>query len=87
MDIKKIKTELEAELSNLDTVRSVFWEYGDYFYLETIWGDYAVGNANGPIGWNDVEGTTEGETNATAPKAIAQDFEQWLIARNEGLSE
>jgi hypothetical protein len=78
MDIKKIKTELEQELLQLDTVKGVFWEYLEFFTVETIWGDYHLGNENGPIGWNDPEGQQEGETNATTPKAIAQAFEEWL---------
>jgi hypothetical protein len=87
MDIKKIKIELQQELLELDTVKNVFWEYLDYFSVETTWGDFAIGNANGPIGWNDVDGYLEGETVATNPKQIAKDFEAWLIASVEGVSE
>ena len=78
MDIKKIKKELQEELLKLDTVKGVFWEYLDFFTVETTWGDYHLGNQNGPIGWNDPEGQQQGETNATSPKAIAQAFEEWL---------
>ena len=87
MDIKKIKIELQQELLELDTVKNVFWEYPEFFSVETTWGDYHLGNVNGPIGWNDAEGQEEGETNETNPKAIAKAFEEWLIARHEGVSE
>ncbi len=86
MDINKIKTELERELLKLDTTKSVSWEYPDYFMIETSWGDYALGNVNGPIGWNDFDGYTEGETMETEPKAIATAFRAWLITTNEGPS-
>lgn len=84
MDIKKIKVELQQELLELDTVKNVFWEYLDYFSVETNWGDFNIGNANGPIGWNDVDGYLDGETSETEPKAIAKAFEEWLIATVEG---
>jgi hypothetical protein len=87
MDVRSIKTELERELLKLDTTKSVSWEYLDYFMIETSWGDYALGNVNGPIGWNDFDGYTEGETMETEPKAIAKAFREWLITTNEGVSE
>lgn len=87
MDINKIKTKLQEELLQLDTVKDVFWEYPDFFTVYTTWGDYHLGNVNGPIGWNDAEGQEEGETNATNPQAIAQAFEVWLIAKHERVSE
>ena len=78
MDIKKIKTQVQQELFELDAVESVFWEYLDFFTVETKYGVYHLGNENGCIGWNDPEGQQVGETNATTPKAIAQAFEEWL---------
>ena len=88
MDIKKIKTELQQELFELDTVKNVFWEYPEFFSVETTWAEYHLGNASGPIGWNDAYNDNfEGETNETNPKAIAKAFEEWLIARHEGVSE
>lgn len=87
MDIKKIRIELQQELFELDTVKNVFWEYLDFFSVETIYGDFNIGNANGPIGWNDVDGYIDGETISTNPKQVAKDFEAWLIATMEGTNE
>ena len=78
MNINKIKVELEQELLKLDTVKSVFWEYPEFFTIETSWGDYHLGGVNGPIGWNNPHGSEEGETNETNPQAIAKAFAEWL---------
>ena len=87
MDIKKIKIELQQELLELDTVKSVFWEYPEFFSVETSWGEYYLGDENGHIGWNDPECQHDGETKETAPKAIAKAFEEWLIAKSVGGKE
>jgi hypothetical protein len=81
MDIKKIKVELQQELMELDTVQHVFWEYLDFFTVETSNGVYHLGNENGLIGWNDPEGREVGETIATSPRAIAYAFENWLLTK------
>lgn len=86
MDINKIKSQVEAELLQLDAVKDVFWDYPAFFTVYTTWGDYHLGDANGCIGWNDAEGRDEGETNATNPQAIAKAFEVWLIAKHERVS-
>ena len=86
MNIELIKSELEQELLQLSTVREVYWEYPAFFSVETIWGCFAIGDVNGPIGWNDLEGRIDGETNETSPKAIANAFQEWLIDKCEGVS-
>lgn len=87
MNINKIKSQVEAELLKLDTVKDVFWEYPEFFVVQTTWGDYLLGNANDCIGWNDELGRDVGETSETNPKAIANAFEEWLIAKHERVSE
>jgi hypothetical protein len=61
-------------------VQHVFWEYLDFFTVETSNGVYHLGNENGLIGWNDPEGREVGETSETNPKAIAKAFSEWLSA-------
>jgi hypothetical protein len=85
--IEQIKTELEEELLKLDKVKSVSWEYPAYLSIQTTWGDFAMGEVNGPIGWNDFDGYVDGETTETTPAEIAKAFHDWLIATNEGVSE
>lgn len=78
MNINDIKTELELELKKLDTVKNVYWEYLDFFSIETTWGEYYLGESEDGIGWNDPECQIDGETKKTSPEAIAKAFEEWL---------
>jgi hypothetical protein len=79
MDIKKIKTELQEELLQLESVKGVFWEYLDFFTIDTTHEVIFLGEGDdGQISWNSDDATATGETNATSAPEIAKAFGQWL---------
>jgi hypothetical protein len=72
-------TELTEELSNLDIVREVSYEFPGFWAI--ILKDnqvFGLGDVNGPWGWNDEAGTLAGETEATEAKDVANAFGEWV---------
>ncbi len=72
-------TELTEELSNLDIVRAVSYEFPGFWSI--ILKDnrvFGLGDVNGPWGWNDEDCDLAGDTEATEAKDIARDFAEWV---------
>lgn len=72
---------LTDALLALDGVSAVSYEYPGFWAITTARGAYDLGDAGGPIGWNDDNGEN-GETTATTPAEIARDFGAWLAGVN-----
>ena len=72
-------TELTEELTKLDIVTAVAYEYPGYWAITLKDNQvFGLGDVNGPWGWNDEAGTLAGETEATEAKDIAREFEEWI---------
>ena len=71
--------ELTEELSKLDIVTAVAYEYPGHWVI-TLKDNriFDLGDVNGPWGWNDIACDFLGETEATEAKDIASDFAEWL---------
>ena len=70
--------QMKHALKSIPEVESVSYEFPGFWLINTTKGEYHLGTANGPYGWNNPEGTIVGESTATNTGGVIADFKKFL---------
>jgi hypothetical protein len=76
--IHRNKNLMIISLTRHPKVIRASYEYPGMFVIDTTKGEFILGDVNGNVGWNDLEGTTTGETQGLTVSTITKDFLKWL---------